>query len=79
MIHCLPMNEDPSHQILLDLANVKMPFGRYAGSFLIDLPEPYVLWFKEKGFPEGRIGFLLENLLEIKANGLEPLVRKLRT
>lgn len=66
------------HQVLLDLAREKMPFGRYAGHYLIDLPEAYVLWFKHQGFPQGRIGYLLENLLEIKANGLEPLVRKLR-
>lgn len=69
---------DNPEQILIDLATVKMPFGRYAGRCLIDLPEPYVLWFQKKGFPAGRLGYLMENLVEIKANGLEPLVRKLR-
>jgi uncharacterized protein (DUF3820 family) len=70
--------ETDERQVLIDLATMKMPFGKYAGRYLIDLPEAYVLWFRQKGFPAGRIGFLLENLLEIKANGLEPLVRQIR-
>ena len=72
--------EDPNAQqaFLLELANAKMPFGKYAGRYLIDLPEAYVLWFKEKGFPGGKLGLQLESLLEIKLNGLEGLVRKLR-
>jgi uncharacterized protein (DUF3820 family) len=72
------MEDQEERQILIDLATMKMPFGKYAGRYLIDLPEAYILWFKHKGFPSGRIGFLLENLLEIKANGLEPLVRRIR-
>jgi uncharacterized protein (DUF3820 family) len=83
MVESLKMNPEAAdhdqHQILMDLANMKMPFGRYAGRYLIDLPEPYVLWFRKKGFPAGRLGVLLESLVEIKANGLEPLVRRIRT
>ncbi len=57
---------------------MRMPFGRYAGSRLIDLPEPYVVWFRNRGYPRGRLGVLLATLYEIKANGLEPLLASLR-
>lgn len=70
-------NSEDGEQILLEIANTQMPFGRYAGRYLVDLPEAYVLWFREKGFPRGRLGVLMENLLEIKVNGLEKMVRPL--
>lgn len=47
---------------LLKLARMKMPFGKYAGRILIDLPEPYLLWFQKQGFPEGELGELLESV-----------------
>jgi len=65
-------------EALLKLANMKMPFGKYAGRYLVDLPENYVLWFKQKGFPEGQLGEQMAAICEIKANGLEPLLRPLR-
>lgn len=55
-----------------------MPFGKYRGTPLIDLPEHYVVWYHSKGFPEGQIGKLLGLLYEIKLNGLEYLVHRLR-
>ena len=55
------------------LAQTKMPFGRYANRLLIDLPETYVVWFKEKGFPKGELGKMLGIVYEIKLNGLEYL------
>jgi uncharacterized protein len=64
---------------LIDLAQMRMPFGKYENVALIDLPEAYVVWFMNKGFPEGRLGHLLGLLYEIKLNGLEYLVRDLRT
>lgn len=63
---------------LIQLANMKMPFGKYAGKVLIDLPEEYLLWFQHKGFPEGKLGALLEMALEIKVNGQESLLDPLR-
>ena len=63
---------------LLDLARTRMPFGRYRGRLLIDLPEPYVVWFRKQGLPRGRIGELLALLYEVKANGLEHLIQPLR-
>lgn len=60
-------------EALLKLATAKMPFGKYAGSRLVDLPEPYVVWFSKQGFPEGELGDLLRAVYEIKVNGLEYL------
>lgn len=63
--------------ILLDLVNMKMPYGKYKGRFLYQLPEHYLVWYNQKGFPEGRIGILLATLYEIKLNGLEFLLKPL--
>ena len=71
-----PVAPDP--EILTKLANWRMPFGKYKGRYLIDLPEPYVVWFSRKGYPSGELGLLLQNLYEIKVNGLEKLVERFR-
>ncbi|WP_432823742.1 DUF3820 family protein [Trichloromonas sp.] len=65
-------------EALLELAAARMPFGKYEGWRLIDLPEPYVVWFAGKGFPEGKLGRLLQAVHEIKVNGLEYLFDPLR-
>lgn len=62
---------------LIKLANTKMPFGRYAGQYLVNLPESYVVWFSQKGFPKGELGEMLKCIYEIKLNGLEYLLRPL--
>jgi uncharacterized protein (DUF3820 family) len=54
-----------------------MPFGKYSGRYLVDLPETYVLWFKQKGYPDGKLGEQLRAIEEIKTNGLEYLLRPL--
>jgi hypothetical protein len=64
--------------MLFDLARMPMPFGRFKGRVLIDLPEPYVVWFQRNGYPKGRLGALLGLLYEVKANGLEPLFDEMR-
>jgi uncharacterized protein (DUF3820 family) len=68
----------PEKEYLLKFANAKMPFGKYAGRLLIDLPEPYVVWFRQKGFPKGELGEMLLLLYEIKVNGLEYLFAPFR-
>ena len=68
----------PDHQALLDLAAARMPFGRYEGTRLIDLPEAYVLWFAQQGFPKGKLGRMLGVVYEIKVSGLEYLFDPLR-
>ena len=66
------------HRQLLELAAMRMPFGKYVGRRLIDLPEPYVVWFARQGFPEGKLGEMLQSVYEIKVNGLEYLFAPLR-
>ena len=68
----------PDPAVLLKLTKTRMPFGRYKGCLLIDLPEPYVIWFAKKGFPEGELGRMLGVLYEVKMNGLEYLFKPLR-
>jgi len=63
---------------LIELAHYRMPFGKFKGRFLVDLPEPYLVWFNQKGFPEGKFGFLLKSIYEIKINGLEGLIHKIQ-
>ncbi|MEZ4853685.1 DUF3820 family protein [Flavobacterium sp.] len=67
-----------SQQELIKLAHTKMPFGKYEGRFLIDLPEHYLVWYKQKGFPKGKLGEQLQLIYELKLNGLEDLLRNIR-
>ena len=71
-------NHKVNHDFLLELASTRMPFGRYRGRLLIDLPEPYVVWFARQGFPKGRLGDMMKSIYEIKVNGLEYLFEPLR-
>ena len=74
MAECPPFD----HEKLLELASMRMPFGKHAGRLLIDLPEPYVVWFAQEGFPKGALGEMLQAVYEIKVNGLEYLFDPLR-
>lgn len=65
----------PDPEALLTLVDLKMPFGKYAGRAILDMPEAYLLWFKEKGFPQGKLGEVMALAYEVKLNGLEPLIR----
>ena len=63
---------------LLKLAKWKMPFGKYAGKALIDLPEEYLFWFQKKGFPNGELGELMKFTLDLKIEGLDTLIKPLK-
>ena len=63
---------------LIELAHYKMPFGKYKDSYLVEIPEYYYVWFKQKGFPEGKLGRLMQEMYEIKLNGLEELIYKIK-
>jgi len=71
-------NNIQNQQLLLELAKAKMPFGKYKNQYLIDLPEYYIVWFKNQGFPKGKLGNQLALVYELKLNGLEDLVRGIR-
>jgi len=69
----MSFNPELAKQDLLKIAQYRMPYGKYAGWLLIELPEPYVVWFYNKGLPAGELGQMLGLLYEIKVNGLESL------
>ena len=66
-------------EILTQLVTMKMPFGKYQGYLICNLPESYLVWFKQKGFPAGKLGTLLSTMYEIKLNGLEYLLVPLKS
>ncbi len=66
-------------QLLIELVTKPMPFGKYKGTLYYHLPVNYLEWFNRKGFPPGRTGVLLATLYEIKLNGLEFLLDKIKT
>lgn len=72
------MEISPDTEKLIELAHYRMPFGKFKDRYLVDLPEAYLLWFRQKGFPDGKLGQLMASILEIKVNGLEPLIRKIQ-
>jgi uncharacterized protein (DUF3820 family) len=68
----------PDNKQLLQLFDFKMPFGKYKNWVIMDLPEHYLVWFRQKGFPQGKLGELMGLAYEIRLNGLEDMVNKLR-
>lgn len=67
---------DPS--LLLDLVKMQMPYGKYKGYLICNIPESYLLWCKDKGFPKGKLGDLMATMFEIRVNGLEYLLTPLK-
>jgi len=65
-------------QLLLLLVEMQMPYGRFKGRILCDLPVSYLEWFNRKGFPKDKLGILLQTIYEIKMNGLEDLLVPLK-
>ena len=65
-------------QLLKDLVKMQMPFGKYKGLIICDLPVNYLEWFDTKGYPAGKLGMLLQTMHVIKINGLEDLLTPLK-
>lgn len=65
-------------EILKEIVSAKMPFGKYKGRLICDLPVSYLEWFYRKGFPSGKLGMWLHTIYEIKINGLEYLLTPLK-
>ena len=66
--------QQDSRKELIALANARMPYGKYEGKLLIEIPENYLVWYQNKGFPSGKLGNQLAQMMEIKRNGLEKLI-----
>lgn len=71
----LPVNKE----ILIEIIKTPMPFGKYEGTTIANLPMFYLEWFKRQGFPKGKLGIMLETVYEIKLNGLEEIITGLKT
>ncbi len=63
---------------LVKLARWEMPFGKYAGRVLVDLPEEYLFWFQKHEFPKGELGDLMKLCLDLKIEGLDSLIKPLK-
>lgn len=77
-VHFFLFKMDQNQKQLIKLAHTKMPFGKYEGWFLIDIPEYYIVWYSNKGFPKGELGEQLKLVHELKLNGLEELIRNIK-
>ena len=65
-------------ELLRELISTPMPYGKYAGHAIADIPEHYLMWMAREGFPKGKLGQLLALMYEIRLNGLEKLLAPLR-
>jgi len=70
--------EGVNPEILRDICIMKMPFGKYEGTVLADLPVSYLEWFQRQGMPKGKLGMQLATIYEIKINGLMELLIPIR-
>ena len=68
----------PYPEVLKDIVRTPMPFGKYEGKLLCDLPVSYLEWFQRKGFPPGKLGMMLQTVLVIKSNGLQDILNNLK-
>ncbi|MBN2060301.1 MAG: DUF3820 family protein [Deltaproteobacteria bacterium] len=71
-------DQETNQEIFKKIVKTRMPFGKYKGRLLIDLPQAYLIWFAQKGFPPGELGMMLNTVYEVKLNGLDHLFKPLR-
>ena len=65
-------------EVLIELVRMKLPYGKYKGIVLCEIPEPYLVWLHRKGFLKGKLGMILNTLYEIKLNCLENILDELK-
>lgn len=68
----------PDSSVLIDVVKTPMPFGKYKGTLICDLPVSYLEWMRNKGFPPGKLGMLLSTAYEIKINGMMTILWKVK-
>jgi uncharacterized protein (DUF3820 family) len=72
------IDREDFRRLLVEIDAARMPFGKYAGVAITDLPSEYLTWFAERGFPAGRLGELLAYVYEIKGVGMDAVFEPLR-
>jgi uncharacterized protein (DUF3820 family) len=68
----------PDSKILIDIVQTRMPFGKYKGTLICDLPVYYLEWLHNKGFPPGKLGMMLGTVYEIKTNGVTVILEQVK-
>jgi uncharacterized protein (DUF3820 family) len=68
----------PDPQVLIDIVNTRMPFGKYQNTLICDMPISYLEWLYKKGFPPGKLGMMLNTVYEIKTNGVDQILRQIK-
>jgi len=71
-------NVKPDSNVLVEIVQTKMPFGKYKGTLISDIPVSYLEWMHSKGFPPGKLGMMLATVYEIKTNGLTEILFKVK-
>lgn len=71
-------NITPDSKILIEIVQTRMPFGKYKGTLISDIPVSYLEWMYSKGFPPGKLGMMLATVYEIKTNGLTEILFKVK-
>jgi uncharacterized protein (DUF3820 family) len=71
-------NLKPDGKILIEILKMQMPFGKYKGTLLSDLPVSYLEWMHQKGMPAGKLGMMLSTVYEIKINGLTEILHTVK-
>jgi len=71
-------NVSPDPQVLVDVVNTRMPYGKYKGTLICDMPIHYLEWMHNKGFPPGKLGMMLSTVFEIKTNGVDKILRMVK-
>lgn len=72
------MDQEAQRKHLIELVTTRMPYGKFKGRLICDLPEYYLVWYRGKGFPAGKLGMLLASIYEIKLNGLEKILEPIK-
>ncbi|MCM4159641.1 DUF3820 family protein [Antarcticibacterium flavum] len=73
------MEIKPDHKALIELAHAKMYYGEYKDYYLSEIPEYYLIWHRQKGFPKGKLGDQLSQVTDLKVNGMEHILRTIRS
>jgi len=71
-------NIQPNPQVLIDIVQTRMPYGKYKGTIIADIPVSYLEWMAGKGFTKDKLGMMLSTVFEIKTNGLSDILFRVK-
>jgi uncharacterized protein (DUF3820 family) len=71
-------NLQPDPKVLIDIVQTRMPYGKYKGTIIADIPVSYLEWMAGKGFTKDKLGMMLSTVFEIKTNGLSEILYRIK-